>query len=124
MTKLIRLGALAAALALAACNTPSIPIPPPEPGAMTFAVDEEAGTATYEYDRDEFYSFAIVYVYNEDTGVGVIDTARADGSVGPTAPFRAAVGDRITVTHQVDDQLLSACVILADGRLNANARCP
>jgi len=41
---------------------------------------------------------------------------RGDGSVGPTAPFPADVGDNILVTFEAEDQLSSACVVLAVGQ--------
>ena len=111
-----RILALAAGLALAvACNTPSIPIPPPELSNMSFDYDEAAGTATYSYGRDEDFGGAVVYVYNRDQGVGVIDTARADGTVGPTAPFSAALGDNIVVTYEAEEQLVTICAVLAAG---------
>ncbi|RMH42820.1 MAG: hypothetical protein D6689_07095 [Deltaproteobacteria bacterium] len=112
------LAALVAVVAIAGtagCNTPSIPIPPPDPDRMVFAVDPDAGTATFEYGIQPEYGGAQVYVLNEDRGVGVIDTARADGSVGPTAPFAGTPGDRVRVTFDLGDQLASTCVVLADG---------
>ena len=107
-----------AALGVAGCNTPSIPIPPPEPGQMAFELDEDAGTATYSYGLqrpDPDFAGAVVYVFNRDQGVGVIDTARDDGSVGPTASFPAALGDEVMVTFELEDQLASTCVVLAAG---------
>ncbi len=89
------LAALAAVLALGGCITPSIPIPPPEPTAMIFEIDVEVGLATFSYDDEPNYADAVVYVYNRDLGVGVIATARSDGSVGPTAPFPAEAGNEI-----------------------------
>ena len=56
-----------------------------------------------------------VYVFNRDQEVGVIDTARDNGSVGPTAPFPAIVGDHIVVTYETEQQLVTACVVLAEG---------
>jgi len=106
-------GVLVLAIALGACVTPSIPVPPPDATRMTFAVDPTQGTATFSYPSAT--PGAIVYVFNRNAGQGVIDTARADGTVGPTAPFPAAVGDQLDVSFQVDDQLVSTCVRLGDG---------
>jgi hypothetical protein len=95
-----RILALAAGLTFAvACNTPSIPIPPPELQDMSFDYDEASGTATYSYARDEDYGGAVVYV----------------GTVGPTSPFAAALGDHIVVTYETEEQLVTTCAVLAAG---------
>jgi hypothetical protein len=118
----VRSVVLAVALWFAGCFTPSIPIPPPNPEAMTFSVDLTLGQATFAYGADESYVDATVYVYNRTQGRGVIDTARPDGSVGPTAPFPAAVGDQIQVTFEADTEVASVCVLLREGI--PNALCP
>lgn len=102
-------------LLTAGCITPSIPIPPPEPSAMTFAVTPQDGVATFAYRAMERFSNAVVYVYNEDQGVGVIATARPDGGVDPTQPFPAVAGDQILVTFQLGDEAASTCVRLREG---------
>src|SRR5690349_25128471 len=107
-------GVIAAAL-LAGCITPSIPIPPPDPEAMEFDVDIDLGEATFSYPADSNYEDAIVYVYNRNAGEGVITRARADGSVGPTMPFPAALDDRISVTFEAEAQVVSTCVVLREG---------
>ena len=111
--------------ALGGCITPSIPIPPPDPGRMTFAVTVEGSnsTATFAYPPDVNYIGAIVFVFNRDRGVGVIESARADGSVGPTAPLSAALGEQIIVSFQREDQTVSTCIRLRDGAQNANDYC-
>lgn len=114
------LTALAAALVLGACVTPSIPIPPPEPERMTFAVDVTAGAATFTYEPESNYADAVVYVFNRDRGTGIITTARPDGSVGPTAPFPAAFGENISITFETDEAIVGSCVQLRpDGGVNA-----
>ena len=104
--------AIGLALGLTGCVTPSIPIPPPEPALMEFALDAEAGTATFTYAPEPNYADAIVYVLNRDRGTGIITTARPDGSVGPTQPFPAAVNDRISITFETDETLAGACVTI------------
>lgn len=110
-------------LALAACVTPSIPIPPPDPARMTFTVDGPASTATFEYPAEANYGGAIVYVYNRDQGVGIIEQARADGSVGPTRPVAAQLGDQIVVSFQLEDEMASRCIRLRDGAQDPNTYC-
>lgn len=98
------------------CVTPSIPIPPPEPERMTFTIDVQAGAASFEYGPEPNYADAVVYVFNRDRGQGVITTARPDGSVGPTDPFPAGVGDQVAVTFETADSIAGTCVrINSDG---------
>jgi len=118
LVSVIRTFALAVALAVGcalACNTPSIPIPPPERDAVVFEHDDADGTATFSYRADLDYSFAVVYVFNRTQGLGIIDTARGDGSVGPTARFPADIGDQIQITFELDDQLAGICVPMTEG---------
>ena len=65
---------------------------------MTFAIDGSAGAATFSYAAEPNYANAVVYIFNRNAGTGIIATARADGSVGPTAPFPAALGDNVAIT--------------------------
>ncbi len=110
---------------LGGCITPSIPIPPPDPGRMTFAVKVEGqdSTATFAYPPDINYIDSIVFVFNRDRGVGVIEAARSDGSVGPTAPLAAALGEQIVVTFQREDQTVSTCIRLRDGSQSSTDYC-
>ncbi len=98
------------------CVTPSIPIPPPEPERMTFTIDVAAGAARFSYAPTPVYADAVVYVFNRDRGQGVITTARPDGSVGPTDPFPAGVGDEVAITFETEDSIVGRCVrINSDG---------
>ena len=115
--------AVTVALGASACITPSIPIPPPEPALMSFAIDATVGSASFSYDAEPNYSGATVYVFNRSAGVGVITTARADGSVGPTAAFPAHVGDNVAITFETDEVAVSACVVVRDGRPSAFEFC-
>ena len=109
-------------IGLAGCITPSIPIPPPEPTAMTFSIDTTAGQAQFSYRATDRFALAVVYIYNEDLGRGIIETAREDGSVGPTEPFPALAGNKVVVTFEVDDQSVSTCVRIREG--TPNEQCP
>lgn len=114
---------LALAPLLAACATPSIPIPPPSPENMAFEVDAGAGSARFSYRRDADYANAIVYVFNRDAGEGVITTADAEGAVAPTQPFPARDGDEVVVTFELESQLASTCVVVADGPSSSGREC-
>jgi hypothetical protein len=102
---------------LAGCITPSIPIPPPDPELMTFVVtgDGPSSTATFTYPASVNYESSILYVYNRDRGVGIIEATRPDGSVGPTQPVSAGLGNEIVVTFQRHDLSVSTCVRLRNG---------
>ena len=115
-------GALLAAV-LTACATPSIPIPPPSPENMAFEVDVDAGSARFSYRRDSTFAGAIVYVFNRDAGEGVITTADGEGAVAPTDPFPATEGDEVVVTFELEHQLASTCVVLADGPSSSGREC-
>ena len=119
-TRLLLCAVLAAAVA---CITPSIPIPPPDQDAMTFELDAAAGTATFSYEPTDVFAGAVVYIFNRDAGRGVIETARADGSVGPSAPLPATAGDQMVVTFDVDGEATSTCVVLDAEGVDASAVC-
>ncbi|MBA3396630.1 MAG: hypothetical protein H0T89_28625 [Deltaproteobacteria bacterium] len=111
-------------IALAGCVTPSIPIPPPEPALMTFEVtDVAASTATFAYPPNQTYEDAIVFLYNRDLAEGIITQARPDGSVGPTKPLAARLGDQVVVTFQLDEQTVSTCIRLRNGPQDPNVYC-
>jgi hypothetical protein len=103
------------AAVLGGCITPSIPVPPPDPQQMTFQVDTTGGTATFAYRGNANLAGATVYVFDRRVGMGVIDTAHADGSVGPTAAFAAAAGDDVDVTFMLGEESQGTCVVLSAG---------
>jgi hypothetical protein len=74
-------------------------------------------------EADVNYVDAIVFVYNRDRGVGIIENAKPDGSVGPTGLLSAAIGDQVVVTFERDDQTVSKCIRLQEGAQNPNAPC-
>lgn len=105
------------------CVTPSVPIPPPEPEKMVFSYDAMAGTASFAFDPDPSYGGAIVYVFNRNQGLGIIETAAPDGSVGPTRAFSVALGDQVIITFELDTQLSATCVEFQDGRSSSALEC-
>jgi hypothetical protein len=119
-----RLLLIAGLVIASGCVTPSIPIPPPDPAKMTFAVTAgPTPQATFAYPAENNYVDAVVFIYNRDRGVGVIENAHPDGSVGPTAPLAAALGEQIVVSFQRDDQTVSTCIRLRDGSQSATDYC-
>jgi hypothetical protein len=107
------------------CITPSIPIPPPDPERMTFAITLDGGNslARFSYPPDSNYIGSIVFIYDRDRGEGIIADAHPDGSVGPTGPLAAAIGDQVIVSFQREDQTVSTCVRLRDGTQSSLDSC-
>lgn len=96
---------LAAALVLVllvatACVTPQIPLPPPsielmgvtvtDPDREVIELSSPANTQTHN---------ALVIIFNESSGDGVVTKAAADGSFH-TIPFSAAEGDRLNIFYK------------------------
>ena len=110
---------------LAGCVTPSIPIPPPDPTKMEFDIDATTAvnTAVFSYPPDDRIADSIVFVFNRDQGEGIIVSARADGSVGPTKPFPAIANNQVVVTFQNGDQTVSTCVRIRQGTQSPTAYC-
>jgi len=112
-------------IAIAGCVTPSIPIPPPDPAKMSFNLTGAGADtqAQFSYEPEINYVGSIVFVYNRIKGVGIIEEAHDDGSVGPTRPLPAQIGDEIVVTFQRDDQTASKCIRLREGPQSATDFC-
>lgn len=107
------------------CITPSIPIPPPDPARMEFHLTGDAANhqASFTYPPDVNYVDSVVFVYNRDLGVGIIQNANADGSVGPTPGVSAELGHQIVISFQRDDQTVSTCVRLREGHQSSTDYC-
>jgi hypothetical protein len=114
---------LAIAGLVGGCITPSIPIPPPEPELMAFDVDVTGpmSVATFTYPANINYQSSILYLYNRDQEIGIIEATRPDGSVGPTRPLSAELGERIVVAFQRDDLSVSTCIRLRNGAQSRTA---
>jgi len=125
MRSSVAIAGILTGLLLGGCITPSIPIPPPDPVLMTFVVtgDGASTTATFSYPADHNYVGSLVFVYNRDRGLGIIEATRPDGSVGPTQPVRAALGEQIVVTFQREDQTVSTCIRLRNGTQSSTDYC-
>ncbi len=91
---------------------------------MTFTLTPGPDSkTTFAYAADPNYIDTIVFVFNRDRGVGVIETAHPDGSVGPTAPLAAALNEQIVISFQRDDQTVSTCIRLREGSPSATDYC-
>ncbi len=83
------------ALALAACNTPSVPLPPPVVAALGFS-DAGGGMVVLQGKPAVQHANARFFALNLSRGDGVITTAAADGSF-TTSPFPATDGDSMVL---------------------------
>ncbi len=112
-------------IGFAGCITPSIPIPPPDPAEMTFhlTTSGSASSAVFTYPPHDAYKGSTAYILDQHTGQGVFQVANTDGSIGPTLPLPASLGDQVVVTIQNTEQTVSACVVLQEGTQNPNAYC-
>lgn len=109
---------------LAGCTTPTIPIPPPQVEDVTFALDETAMTATFEYTGGERYAEGFVYIFNLTEGVGP-PVARFDAAGHVlTAPFAGVRDDQIDVAFRREDELTTLCVLLRPPPLTDADMCP
>jgi hypothetical protein len=119
------IGLLVLVLGFAGCVTPSIPIPPPDPAMMTFTITVEGNNsfATFQYPAKADYGGALVYVFNRDQGVGIIEQARPDGSVGPTRAVAARENEQIVVSFQLEDQTVSRCIRVRNGQQDPTNYC-
>ena len=107
------------------CITPSIPIPPPDPAEMQFHLTTTGteSTAVFTYPPHDAYKGGTAYIYDQHTHQGVFQDANADGSIGPTLPLPAALGDQVVVSIQNTEQTVSACVVLKEGAQDPNVYC-
>ena len=112
-------------IGLAGCITPSIPIPPPDPAEMQFhlTITDTSSSAVFQYPPHEAYQGSTAYVLDQRTGQGVFSIANPDGSIGPTLPFPAKLGDQVVVTIQNTEQSASTCIVLKDGAQDPNLYC-
>jgi len=119
------LATLVLAVAAQGCVTPSIPIPPPDPSKMEFTVtvNGTASTTVMSYPETSYYRGGIAYLYNRFQHAGVIQDVNANGSIGPTPPMAAALGDEIVVTVQLDTQSESSCIVLRNGVQDPTTYC-
>jgi hypothetical protein len=123
VTRLGPLSVLVAAL-LAGCYGPSVPVPPPAPEAMSFSVDVEAGTATYQASLGSEWGDCWVTVQVERTRDGVVTKSALDGRVGPTRPFLAAPGDQAVVLIDCLERASGLCLIVGEGQASSASECP
>jgi hypothetical protein len=116
--------AAAALLAIAACNTPSVPIPPPNLAAISFAAPA-TGQAVMSGKPEPRHDNAVFFVINRTTGDGVITTAAADGSF-TTTPFAGNMNDTMELSYQTPagDRSENVCVALVFGAPLVSGPCP
>ena len=125
MRRPLLLALVALAMGLAGCVTPSIPIPPPDPAKMVFTLTGDPGnqSASLTYPPTANYVGGVAYVYNRSTGLGIIQNVNANGSVGPTTPIGATLGNEIVFSIENAEQTVSQCIVLRDGPQDPTSYC-
>jgi hypothetical protein len=115
-----------------ACNAPFIPVPPPGATFTSALVDDGAGGQKTVWTTQGLPStqaaFAIYYVFNEQTGKGIIETAADDGTFTGT-PMDGTMGNHIQLSYRTPggDYSDSLCVLLTtevDSLTGSAPRCP
>jgi len=121
-----RLGLVVAFAVAGACSTPSVPLPPPsvDTSALRFA-SPQAGTVVLSGEARTTHADVRFFVFDQQSGDGVIATAAADGSF-TTAPLTAAIGDVAEVYFQTPEGEPSehTCVTVLVAQPLVGAACP
>ena len=110
---------------MGACVTPSIPIPPPDPSEMTFHLSG-VGVDTavvFTYAANGAYVGCYATVFDRNTGRSVGQLTESDGSVSPTLPLPATLGDNIVVSIECDKQTVATCIVLREGAQDPTVYC-
>jgi hypothetical protein len=89
-------------LALAACNTPSVPLPPPDLPALTFTSGGAPNLIAVRGKPSQRHANARFYVLDRSNGDGVITTAAGDGSFA-SMPFAGMSGDTVQLYYDTPD---------------------
>jgi hypothetical protein len=131
--RLLKLATLLSAFALLwACNAPFIPVPPPGATFTSALVDDGAGGQKTVWSTHGLPSsnaaFAIYFVFNEQTGSGIIATAGMDGTFTGT-PMDGTLGDHVQLSYRTPngDYSDSTCLLLTtdvDPSTGSAPRCP
>ena len=115
-----------ATLVAAGCSVPSVPLPPPtvDTSALGFSAPAEGQAVLTGIPRVSHAS-ARFFVYNLQTGDGVITTAAADGSF-TTPAFAAKLGDVAQIHfEQTDgDKSETICVTVLFSQSLLGTGCP
>lgn len=133
-------GGLAVGLGMGGCYTPQVPVPPPGPEAFTMNLtnrmcdpldppavcDPTETVLSVEVNAGSQWGDAWVSVRNDTTGEGLWTRSDVTGHAGPTGPIAAAVGDRILIGYERDEdgQAFGTCILAHDGVTGTINLCP
>ena len=89
--------AIVAVVLVAGCVTPMIPLPPPDSKLMSLTItDKTKGLVMFNYLPDSEFNGAYFFIFNENSGRGVIKQASKDGSL-TSDPFTVKEGELLSV---------------------------
>ena len=89
-------------LLLGGCTAPSVPLPPPELPALTFTASTTPGLVQIVGKPSDRHADARFYVFDYDTGDGVITRAAHDGSF-TSMPFTGSDGNTVQIYFDTKD---------------------
>jgi hypothetical protein len=115
---------LALATLLCGCTTPSVPLPPPELMSLTFTGTTPGIVQIIGKPADR-HADARFYVYDYDSGEGVITKAAGDGSF-TSMPFAGNDGDQVQIyfDNRDGDRSQELCTTLQRDVGLLSTRCP
>lgn len=100
----ILVAVVALGLAVAGCQSPTLPLPPP--GQPEVSEVSSEGTVTVQGDA---MADALVFGLNDRTGRGAIDTATASGNY--RLVIEARVGDQLEIWQQLGSEASSPILV-------------
>lgn len=118
--------AIAVAMLVTGCVTPMIPLPPPDSRFMSLTIaDKSKGVATFNYkpDKPNPFNGAYFFIFNENTGNGVIKQADEDGTVS-TGSFAVKEGQYLSiwVKRAVSDERSDIVNLVVDYSVPRNVK--
>jgi hypothetical protein len=124
---MMRSGLVLAVLALlgGGCNTPSVPLPPPDLPALTFTSAGAPGVVQAIGRPHPNHADARFYVFDRDSGEGVITKAATDGSFA-SRPFTGQAGDLVQIYYDAPtgERSDDVCTMLQLNVGLISTRCP
>jgi hypothetical protein len=90
---------------------------------FTITMNGNTSYASLVYPMNTHYIGGVAEVYDRNMGHGSIDAVNPNGSVGPTTPIPAMLGDNVVLTIVNGDQTVSTCVVLQPGPQDPTKYC-
>jgi hypothetical protein len=107
------------------CTTPSVPRPPPELSALSFSSAATPGLVQVTSKPSMFQANARFYIFDYDTGDGVITHTASDGSF-TSMPFAGTDGNTVQMYYdtQQGERSQEVCTTLQRNVGLLSIQCP